>query len=147
MNWNEYTDKHTHPLDQHAVELVAYERKDGFYDLFAFEPPGGCPELEEQRVDDEHILIARGLSRNAIDPAANQVDKLLGSKYDRIIYFREVGGRRVVGRIHSHLVANGAQHVSVRSTGNNEWEIVIRRKDADLARQVVPTNTDPSEIA
>jgi hypothetical protein len=98
-------------------------------------------------VDEEHILVARSLSRDAIDPAANEVDKLLGSKYDRILYFREVGGRRAVGQIHSHLVANGARHVWVRSTGNNEWEIVIRRKDAELARQVVPSNIEASETA
>jgi hypothetical protein len=144
MNPNEYTDRHTHPRGSHAVELVAYERKDGFYDLFAFEPPGACPELEEQRVDNEHILVARSLTQDEIDTAASEVDKLLGSKYDPIIYFQEVGGRRMVGKIHSHLVANGARRVWVRSTGNNDWEIVIRRKDAELAGQVVPSNTEAS---
>jgi len=144
MDWNKYTDYHVHPQDNHLVEIVAYERLDGAWDVYVFEPTGTCPELEADRVDNNHIFVGKMESRFDINRIADTVDRQLGDEYQCEVYYREAGSRRIIGKITAHLMKQGAQHVWVRSTGTGDWELVIRRKDFKLADEVARSNVKPS---
>ena len=141
MDWDKcYTGYHVHPRDPHSVEIVAHERRDKGWDVFAREPAGSCPELEADRVDDDHIFIASIDSQEWVENLAYELDRRLGDPYKHEVFYRESGGRRVIGKIQSHLRKNGACHIWVRAAGDGDWELVIRRKDFDLAAQCVASN-------
>ena len=140
MNWNEYTDHHSHQSGSHKVEIVAYERCDSGSDVFMFEPNGSVPEFEEARVDDEHIFITRIEHRGDLDQVAEEIDERLGQAYESKVYYRESGARRVIGHIQDHLQKRGAQHILVQSDSRGNWELVIRLKDFPLAGEVAQSN-------
>ena len=104
MDWNKYTDYHVHPQDNHLVEIVAYERLDGAWDVYVFEPTGTCPELEADRVDNNHIFVGKMESRFDINRIADTVDRQLGDEYQCEVYYREAGSRRIIGKITAHLM-------------------------------------------
>jgi hypothetical protein len=140
MDWSLYTDRHTHPSDSYCVEFVAYERRDGGWDVFAFEPEGSCPELDADRIDAEHIFVERIANSAEIDVVAKSVMEKLGDGYRSAVFYREVGSRRLIGKIQSHLQKAGAGSIWVRSSGSNDWEIVIRRKDFPVAEEIAASN-------
>jgi hypothetical protein len=140
LDWSLYTDRHTHPSGSYCVEFVAYERRDGGWDVFAYEEEGSCPELEEARVDVEHIFLAHVQSGAEINKVAAAVMENLGSAYRHAVFYRETGGRKIIGKIHTHLQNAGARHMWVRQAATGDWELVIRRKDFALAEQVAGSN-------
>src|SRR5919197_3903586 len=83
----------------------AQERRDGGWDVFVFEPPGACPEMEARgtRVDDGRIFIARVQSPEEFRDLVRELESGLGNGYECALYYREVDGRRFIGRIHGHL--------------------------------------------
>ena len=140
MDWSLYTDRHTHPRGSYCIEFVAYERRDGGWDVFAYEEKGACPELEEARVDAEHIFVEHIASAAEIDVVAKAVMEKLGDGYRSAVFYREAGGRRLIGKIQSHLQKAGVGSIWVRSAGNGDWEIVIRRKDFPLGEKIAASN-------
>ncbi|HIC81119.1 MAG TPA: hypothetical protein EYH07_09345 [Kiloniellaceae bacterium] len=140
MDWTAYTDNHTHPSGSYTVEFVAYYRRDSGLDLFAYEPEGSCPELEDGRVDEDHIFLAHLESERELDAAVEAVMARLGAGYEPAVFYREAGSRKLIGKIHTHLQKRGAHHAWVRSNGREDWELVIRRKDFPIAAEVVSSN-------
>ena len=67
-----YTDQHIHPGAHCPLGLVAYERRDSGWDVFAFEPVGSVPELEANRSDESHIFLRRIESPREIDTVASE---------------------------------------------------------------------------
>ena len=142
MNEADYTGHHAHAQDSAVVEIVAYERKDGSWDVFVFETAGSVPELEDHRTDADHIFIERVLSPDEIDVVARKIDLQLGTGYQPAPFYREKGTRRMIDRLTSHLSRNNAHKYQVRSCGEDEWELHIRRKDFELAKQLMAPNVD-----
>lgn len=141
IDWQQYTDNHSHPMDPVRVEVVGYERKAGGWDVFVFEPVDSCPELEAGRVDDQHIFIETIRSSTELDRVAEEIYRRLGSGYELAVYFRENGSRRIIGKIYDHLQQRGAHHMSVGAVQNSsDWELVIRRKNFELAGEVENSN-------
>jgi hypothetical protein len=136
IDWERYTGVHSHPLETDRVEIVGYERKAGGWDVYVYEPVGSCPELEASRVDDWHIFIETIDSSTELERVAAEINRRLGSGYELAVYFRESGGR-----IYDYLRGRGAQHMWVRAIPNSsDWELVIRRKDFELAGEVEKSN-------
>jgi len=140
MDWKKYTENHCHPSGPHHVEIVAYEHRDSGYDVFVFEPKGTVPELEKDRVDDEHIFVARVEDRDELERVAQEIDDRVGEAYEPRVYYRELGSRKVIGRIQSHLQKRGAQNIGVRLDDDGHWELIIRLKDFPLAGEVAESN-------
>ena len=142
MDKSRYTGQHIHPSGPTHVELVAYETIDGAWDVFVFEPRGSCPELEGSRIDDDHIFIETIESADKLDCVASRVVQRLGAPYAIVPYFREVGTRRTIDKITSHLQKSGATGMHVQSIGEDNWQLAIRRKDFRTAREIIPPNVD-----
>ena len=142
MDKARYTGRHIHPSDPTDVELVAYETIDGAWDVFVFEPRGSCPELEGSRIDDDHIFIETIDLADELDDAARRIVRRLGDAYTIVPYFREVGSRRTIDKIASHLHRSNATGFHVQSIGEDKWQLAIRRKDVRTAREVIPPNVE-----
>jgi hypothetical protein len=127
MNDHGYTSLHIHPTFQTVVEIVAYQRIDCGWDVFVFEPPGACPELESGRVDDQHIFIQWIETEREIDQVADEIENRLGAAYQRVTYYREIGTQRTIQSIEDHLLQNGATGL-----------LFIRRKDFPLLPRFSP---------
>ena len=77
---------------------------------------------------------------NALPEPFKQV-RFGAEKVDGVeVFYREAGSRKLIGKIHMHLQKRGARHAWVRSAGEGDWELVIRRKDFPIAAEVVPSN-------
>lgn len=142
MNEKDYTGVHTHPSDPTVVEIVAYERIDQSWDVFIFEPEGSVPELESQRVDEEHILVKNLKTVSELAVAVEEIERKLGAEYEKVLFYKEAGTRRVVGLVYDHLRKLGATGMSLRAQGEGNWELFVRRKDVPLAEQVVFSNIE-----
>lgn len=141
IDWQRFTERHTHLDVPLGIEVVAYERKGGGWDLFLFEPPGSCPELESARVDDQHLFIETVSTATELDQAARTLCDRLGSGYKLAVYFREAGGRRTIGQLVDHLRSRGAHQVHVRSVPDStDWELVLRQKDFAIASEFAKSN-------
>ena len=140
MDWSLYSDRHTHPSGSYCVEFIAYERRDGGWDVFAYEEEGACPELEEARVDAEHIFLAHIHSSGEIDDVAAKIMEGLGDAYQRAVFYREAGSRKTIGKIYTHLQRAGAKHMWVRSVNDSDWELVLRRREFPLAEEIIASN-------
>ena len=138
MNWDIYTDNHAHPSGFYGIEFIAYERRDGRWDLFVREAQGACPELEEGRIDEQHIFLKSLEGPNQIDVVAAEVMASLGDSYDAIVYYRETDGRRVIDRLCEHFKCHRTGFYCIQA--RNVWEFVIRRKDGPLAEEITPSN-------
>ena len=140
MKEEDYTERHTHPMDSTVVEIVAYERRDQSWDVFIYEPAGTVPEMESQRTDESHIFVENIKTPDELDKVAKKIESQLGAGYERVPFYREAGTRRVIGKIYDHLRKQGAQNMWVHSNGLEDWELLIRRKDVTLAEQVTLSN-------
>lgn len=141
IDWQAHTENHCHPSAPVPVEVVAHERKAGGWDVYVFEPVGSCPELEARRVDAQHIFIETIGSSDELDRVAEDLRNRLGPRYEHAVYFRESGGRRTIGKICDHLQRRGARHMHVNTVPNSsDWELRIRKKDFELAREVEKSN-------
>lgn len=138
MDWDIYTENHVHPSGFYGLEFIAYERRDGRWDLFAREAQGVCPELEEGRVDEQHIFLTSLKAPSQIDIAAEAVMAELGDSYDAIVFYKETGGRRVIDRLCEHFMRHRTGFYCIEA--RDLWEFVIRRKDSPLAEEVTPSN-------
>ncbi|WP_201495707.1 hypothetical protein [Rubrivivax sp. A210] len=136
---------HFHPDVGLGLELVAYERKDGSFDLFAFEPAGSVPEIESARIDSSHIFVANAPNRTEAQAASDCLCERLGEGYQLIQLLEEHGSRALLGRVFDTLRKNGVQHLTVGqidSTAN--WGLYGRRKDLTAARQAFEQFSKPS---
>lgn len=141
IDWQSYTDVHAHPRNPALVEVVAYERKAGGWDVYVFESIGACPELEAGRMDDQHIFIETIGTSGELDRVNEDICTRLGRGYEIAVYFREHGGRRVIGKLVDHLRRGGAQKMHVNAVPNSgDWELRIRRKDFELAAEITQSN-------
>ena len=118
---------------------------DGKWDVFDFEPFGSCPELEEFRVDEDHIFFKTIDSEDQIDHVAEGINELLGDAYELVPYYQESGSRRIIGKINSFLQNANITRIYVHSIGENEWELLIRKKDFPVARKFIEPNVNQDE--
>jgi hypothetical protein len=135
-----YSGKHIHPMDPTVIEIVAYERLDGEWDVFVCEPPGSCPEYEAARIDNYHMYVERIASHDMLNAAVDRIEAYLGEAYRRVPYYRETGSRRIIQRIRDHLHAHQAGGMFVHSEPPDNWVLYIRRKDISLAQEVAVSN-------
>jgi len=142
MDETRYTGRHIHPSGRAVVEVVGYERIDGGWDVFVFESRGSCPELEASRIDDKHMFIETIGSADELDDVVRHIVQRLGEPYAIVPYFREVGSRRIIGKITSHLQKSNATRFHVQSIGEDKWQLSIRKKDFQTAREVIAPNVE-----
>lgn len=136
LNEDGYTGNHSHPLCEHLVELVAYERHDGSYDVFVFEPVGVCPELEAGRVDKQHIFIERISSLSDFEDVVLRINRQLGPSYEHVVFYQESGSRHQIGQLYTLFQAQGIRDMQVQPTESEGWELLLRRKDFALAQHL-----------
>ena len=117
-----------------GVELVAYRRKGGSYDMYLFEPPGSVPELESHRVDAEHIFVASLPDEASVQEAENQLCKRLAAAYEVVPFLEERGSRIGLGLVYDALRRADVQSLYVVRVGATEnWVLRGRRKDLPAA--------------
>lgn len=145
MDWSKYTQTHAHPPASTVVELVAYETKGKVWDVFVHEPVGSVPELDKQRVDEEHILLGSIASPEHFAEIVEKLERTLGPPYARTCYYRELGTKRVVGRISEHLKKHGAFGVAITKTADG-FELWMRHKDIALAALAEASNVVPVAV-
>jgi hypothetical protein len=117
------------------VQLIAYERTDGSWDLFLFEPVGVCPPgWEEQRADPQHLRFGVLSSPERIEDAVSLVHAQLGPDYEPVRAFRELhpGARGGVNARLHRLHHGGATGYAARLGPDGHWELWARRKDLPL---------------
>lgn len=131
---------HAHPSVPCWVEVVAYQRKDKRWDVFLFEPKGSIPELEEKRVDEDHIFFKTIESIENLNSIIEEIHLVIGPGYEPRTYFREDNSRKWVGRIYDHLRDQGRTGTSVHEFEPGKWEILVRKKDFPKAAEVIETN-------
>jgi hypothetical protein len=134
-----YTDRRVHPTVPCWIELVAYERRDGVWDLFAFEPAGVCPSSwEADRVDAQHIRLGELASSHQLNQAVELVHAQLGPGYEPVMAYREeqldqrVGANRRLQYLHKA----GATGYSLRRGRDGHFELWARRKDLAILAAV-----------
>jgi hypothetical protein len=130
-----YTGRHVSPAQPTWVQLIAYERRDGSWDLFVFEPVGICPpEWEEHRIDAQHVRVGELSTLGRLDEAARLIHAQLGAEYEPIAAFREPrpGVRGGVNLRLQRLHHAGATGYSARLGADGHWELWARRKDLHL---------------
>lgn len=131
-----YTGRLAHPPPKSGwVELVAYERKSGGWDLFIFEPVGVCPpEWEEHRVDPQHLALGEISGPEQLEEAARLLNAQLGPDYEPVLAHREsVPGKRVeVARGLNYLHKAGCTGYWAQTGADGHSELWARRKDLPL---------------
>jgi hypothetical protein len=137
MNKNVYSEQHHHPSHPTVVEMVAYRREGQTYDVYVEEPVGSVPELEGNRVDDNHILIKKAVKLAALDQVFLSVDKMLGDNYQKAVFYTEQGGRGIIDPIVQMLHKENIRGIWVRQNQNQEWELWIRKKDFAFAQGIL----------
>jgi hypothetical protein len=147
MNEADYTSRHAHAQEPAVVEIVAYERKDGSWDVFVFKPRAAFRNLKTVVQTPTIYFIERILSPDEIDAVARKVDLQLGPGYKQVPFYREKGTRRIIDRLTSHLYHTNARNYYVSSCRESEWELHIRRKDFDLAEKVMAPNVAESSTS
>jgi hypothetical protein len=118
-----------------AIEVVAYARRDGGFDVFAFEPAGVLPPAwEAQRVDADHVFLIHVDTEPAIELAARAVARKLGPAYEKVVGFRETepGAKAGVNRRLQRLHKQGATGYAMRLGDDGRFELVLRRHDLPL---------------
>jgi len=134
-----YTGRHAAPHRPSWVQLLAYERKSGGWDLFVFEPPGVCPpEWEGARVDSQHLQVGELSSLDRFDEAVDHLHEQLGPTYEPVLAWREPEpGKRVgLNRRLQHLHHAGATGYQARRGADGHWELWARRKDLEVVEKV-----------
>lgn len=136
LDATQHTGRHvSSPSGACWIQLIAYERRDGGWDLFALEPPGVCPpEWEASRIDSQHIRIGELSSLERFPEAARQINQQLGEGYEPVLAFREseAGPRGGVNlRLH-RLHHAGATGYAAWLGSDGHWELWARRKDLGL---------------
>jgi hypothetical protein len=124
-----------HPRSESPVELVAYERPEGGFDVFAFEPPGVLPpDFEAHRVDAAHVFLLRVDTAEETERVGPALARKLGADYERVVGFREAEpGRKgrvmaLLQRLHKH----GATGYLLRPGADGCFELLLRRRDLPL---------------
>jgi hypothetical protein len=135
-------DDHSHPepTPKLGVEFVDYARRDGRgRGLFVFEPEGSVPELESQRLDEQHILIADSSVGTDLGAAMTELHLRLQPAYGIVSFAR--GSRQELSKLFDRLKRTGARHLWLRRDGDADdeehWELLGRNKDVDAARPLV----------
>lgn len=117
------------------VQLIAYERRDGPWDLFVFEPPGVCPpEWEGERTDGQHLRLGELSGPERMAQAIARLNTQLGPDYEPTLLLREStpGQRTKVNRGLHLLHHGGATGYSAQLSSDGHWELHGRRKDRAL---------------
>jgi hypothetical protein len=124
-----------HPRTASPVELVAYERPEGGFDVFAFEPPGVLPsDFEQHRVDASHVFLLQVDGEEEVEKVGPALLRRLGADYERVVGFRESEpGRKgramaLLQRLHRH----GATGYLLHRAPDGCFELLLRRKDLPL---------------
>jgi hypothetical protein len=84
----------------------------------------------------------------------NQDQPLLWNKYDDsdidallsetqlVKFYQEVGGRRVIQKIITHLKNHNCNGMAVQSTGEDIWKLSIRKKDIKIANEIADSKIE-----
>jgi hypothetical protein len=123
------------PRSPSPVELVAYERPEGGFDVFAYEPVGVLPsDFETHRVDATHVFLLHVDREEEVEQVCPALARKLGAGYERVVGFRDPEpGRKgramaLLQRLHKH----GATGYLLRRAPDGCFELVVRRKDLPL---------------
>jgi hypothetical protein len=168
MDMSQYTGYHTY-LDTSLFAMTTYERLDGGWDVFVVEPVGAVPELEAVRVDENYIFVGHvpltvpaleeiqqiaerlrlgeGQEFTVIPSETQQIaydiEERLWEDYHLVVFYGEMGERRIIQRILEHLRHRGAHGMQVGSDGHNYWQLRIRKKDVPIASEFITSNVLP----
>ena len=124
-----------HPRSPSPVELVAYERPEGGFDVFAYEPAGVLPsDFEAHRVDAAHVFLLRVDGEAEVEQVGPALARRLGADYERVVGFRdaEPGRKGRAMALLQRLHKAGATGYLLRRAPDGCFELVVRRKDLPL---------------
>lgn len=63
----------------------------------------------------------------------------------KIEFYREISGRRIIQRILTHLKQHNCNGMSVHSEAKDTWVLSIKKKDIPLASEVAEQNVNPGK--
>lgn len=138
MNPKLYTGRQAFPERGAHVEVIAYERRDGGWDAFLFEPPGVLPpDWEAARLDPQHVNLGPVSSPAELQALADRIRVRLGPDYEPVFAFREAeAGERVrINRALSWLKKAGATGYHAQCLPDGRFEMWLRRKDWGVLRR------------
>jgi len=73
------------------------------------------------------------------------IDTLLAERQE-IDFYREIGGRRIIQRIITHLKQHNCSGMSVRSVAKDTWLLSINKKDVSLASEIAEQNINQGKM-
>ena len=144
MKKNEYTGNHDHPTGSYSVEFVAYEKKDGAWDVYLEEPEGSCPEFDNQRDKYGNVFLSNVDNIDKIDDIAEETANRLGPGYETIKFYRERTNRKITQKIWDYMKSKGCYGMFLSNDGVH-WYLYIRRKDLEIASEVIQTNVESEQ--
>lgn len=127
-----HTGRAIYPSRRRWIDLVAYERKEGGWDAFAFEPVGILPsDWESARADKNHVFLGVIKSPQELDEVADKLERVLGSDYELVFAFRESvpdDDRRCRRALHYLHKANCTGY-DLKCGPDRIHELWVRRRD------------------
>lgn len=134
-----HTGRAAYPTTRRWIELVAYERTDGGWDAFAFQPPGILPpEWESSRVDANHVFLGTLRTSSELDLVGEQIDRAVGPDYEPVFAFRETvpdDDRRCRRALHL-LHKKGCTGYDLKCGTDRIHELWVRRRDLPIIAKV-----------
>jgi hypothetical protein len=124
-----------HPRAPSPVEVVAYERPEGGFDVFAFEPAGVLPpDFEVHRVDASHVFLLSLDREDELEAVGPALARKLGADYERVVGFRESepGRKGRAMALLQRLHKAGATGYLLRVGADGRHELLLRRRDLPL---------------
>lgn len=135
-----HTGRAAYPTRRRWLELVAYQRTDGAWDAFAFEPEGILPaEWEASRVDKHHIFLGKIEAPKDLDTVGDKLERVLGSDYELVFAFRESvpdEDRRCRRALHL-LHKKNCTGYDLRCDTERIHELWVRRRDLPVIASIL----------
>ena len=135
-----HTGRAAYPSNRRWLELVAYERTDGAWDAFAFEPPGILPpDWESARVDERHVFLGTVAMPGELDEIADKLERVIGSDYEPVFALRETvpdDDRRCRRALHL-LHKKGCTGYDLRCNTDRIHELWVRRRDLPVIARIL----------
>lgn len=142
----EHTGRTVHPTTSAWLELVAYERVEGGWDAFLFEPKGLVPDAwEEFRTDPEHVFVGRLEKSEELDGVAEKLRKSLPADLEPVRAFREEtpGENRRCKRALHLLHKHGCTGYAMKRATDGHFEFWARKRDLKLIAQLSGSSPTP----
>lgn len=135
-----HTGRAAYPSRRRCLELVAYQRPDGAWDAFAFEPKGVLPaDWESSRTDERHVFLGTLKTSDELDQVADRLERVLGPDYELVFAFRESvpdDDRRCRRALHL-LHKKGCTGYDLRCDAQRIHELWVRRRDLSVIAKLL----------